>query len=101
MSKLLPLLNPTAVPMKGSHFMTKAKLTGLLTSLVLLAVAVLPGRAAEPTPHPYVVLVGISQYADPQIKPRPHAEADVKALRRLRSRVRPRSRAARLCGASR
>jgi len=30
--------------------------------------------------QPYVVLIGIDKYADPQIKPRQHAEADAKAL---------------------
>ena len=37
-------------------------------------------RAVEPPSQPYVVLVGISKYADKQIKPRPHAEDDAKAL---------------------
>jgi C-terminal peptidase prc len=60
--------------------MTKARLTGLWASLVLALLVVLPLRAAEATPQPYIVLVGISKYADPQIKPRPHAEADVKSL---------------------
>src|SRR6266852_1240543 len=60
--------------------MTKARLTGLLTGLVLALLVTLPLRAAEATPQSYVVLVGISQYADQQIKPRPHAEADAKAL---------------------
>ena len=40
-------------------------------------------RAAEVTPQTYVVLVGISQYADQQVQPRPHAEADAKALYEL------------------
>jgi C-terminal peptidase prc len=40
-----------------------------------------PARAAaQAQSQPYVVLVGISDYADKQIKPRPHAEADAKAL---------------------
>jgi carboxyl-terminal processing protease len=54
----------------------------------------LPLRAEEPVAsparnagsgeqQPYVVLIGISKYADKQIKPRPHAEADVKALHEL------------------
>ena len=43
---------------------------------------VLPARAANaPTPpQTYVVLIGVSNYADKQIKPRPHAEDDAKAL---------------------
>lgn len=74
-----PLLSPSAQP-KGSLFMTKAKWTGLLTGLVLALVIALPAWAAEASPQTYVVLVGISQYGDPQIKPRPHAETDAKAL---------------------
>jgi C-terminal peptidase prc len=60
--------------------MTKSKFVGLLGSLFLVALAALPVRAAEASRQPYVVLVGISQYDDTQILPRPHAEADVKAL---------------------
>lgn len=60
--------------------MTKAKWTGRLAALALVFLAGLGVRASEPQTHPYVVLVGISQYADPQIKPRPHAEDDAKAL---------------------
>ncbi|HEV3116739.1 MAG TPA: S41 family peptidase [Gemmataceae bacterium] len=56
------------------------KLLSLLAVGMLVLVAALPGRAAEKKGHPYVVLVGVSQYKDKQIKPRPHAEADVKAL---------------------
>src|SRR5262245_43456339 len=42
-----------------------------------------PSRASEPTdgaPKTYAVVVGVSDYTDPQIKPRKHAEADAKAL---------------------
>src|SRR5690348_15669110 len=61
--------------------MTKALVTGMLGSLVLAAVAAVPVLAAEPhAPQPYVVLVGVSNYEDKQILPRPHAEADVQAL---------------------
>jgi C-terminal peptidase prc len=43
-----------------------------------------PARAEErATPQPYVILIGISQYQDKQIKPRPHAEDDAKALYQL------------------
>jgi len=63
--------------------MTKALLSrGLGGMLAALALAV-PVRAAEEAPaapQPYVVLVGISDYQDKQIKPRPRAEADAKAL---------------------
>jgi carboxyl-terminal processing protease len=37
-------------------------------------------RAADEAPQPYVVLVGIDKYGDPQIKSRKHAEADAKAM---------------------
>jgi C-terminal peptidase prc len=60
--------------------MTKVKCRGLVLSLLLLALAVPSLPAAEPAVPAYVVLVGISQYHDQQIKPRPHAEADAKAL---------------------
>jgi carboxyl-terminal processing protease len=60
--------------------MTKVRLTGLLTALIVALLASLPLRAAEATPHTYVVLVGIKDYPDPQIKPRPHAEEDAQAL---------------------
>lgn len=73
-----PALSLSAQP-KGSFFMTKARWTVLLTGVILASLLALPAWAAE-TSHTYVVLVGISQYADPQIKPRPHAEADAKAL---------------------
>src|SRR5262249_9450323 len=76
---ILPASSPHALP-KGSCFMTKGKLTGLVTSLVLTLASVLPARAEEPTTKTYLVLVGVSQYGDKQIKPRPHAEDDAKAL---------------------
>jgi C-terminal peptidase prc len=62
--------------------MTKVKIVGILG--VALAVLALTSsvRAEEEagTPEPYVVLVGISKYADTQIKPRVHGEDDAKAL---------------------
>ena len=56
-----------------------------LGSLVLFMVAALPALAAEEkaaagTHQAHVVLVGISDYADKQIKPRKFAEEDAKAL---------------------
>jgi C-terminal peptidase prc len=55
-----------------------------LLGAVLLAGLFVPAVRAEEEeqrpPQPYVVLVGIDQYQDPQIKPRKHAEADAKAL---------------------
>jgi C-terminal peptidase prc len=66
--------------------MTKAKLTGLLAALAVTLAAAWPVRAAdekagEHKPSvPHIVLVGISDYPDKSINPRPHAEDDAKAL---------------------
>jgi C-terminal peptidase prc len=62
--------------------MTRVKCTGLSAALLALAAIVVPARAAEQaqSTKAYVVLVGVSTYADKQITPRPHAEDDVKAL---------------------
>src|SRR5262245_40565620 len=65
---------------KGSISMTRAKLTGLLAGFVLATLAVTPARAADDPVKAYLVLVGIDDYADKQIKPRKHAEDDAKAL---------------------
>src|SRR5260370_3786899 len=80
--------NPLILPEpKGSQFMYKVKvmLSCALGSLVLMLVAALPALAAEEkaaagTPQAHVVLVGISDYADKQIKPRKFAEEDAQAL---------------------
>src|SRR6516225_240384 len=61
--------------------MIRTKLA-LLASLTVLLLA-LPARAAEKPAQPYVVLVGIDHYADENILPRKHAEADAKALYQL------------------
>jgi C-terminal peptidase prc len=60
--------------------MTKAKLMGLFLGMVASLVAALPVRAADKPAHSYAVLIGISEYGDKQVKPRPHAETDAKAL---------------------
>jgi carboxyl-terminal processing protease len=61
--------------------MHRASWIGLLAALVGLYSSTAPVRAAEAdAPKTYVVLVGVSQYSDPQIKPRRHAESDAKAL---------------------
>jgi C-terminal peptidase prc len=53
-------------------------------ALVVLAGLVGAVRADDDTPAaPYVVIVGVSNFQDPQIKPRKHAEADAKALYQL------------------
>lgn len=60
--------------------MIRSLAAGLLTSLFMIS-AVTPALAAEEkAARPYAVLIGISNYADKDIKPRPHAEDDVKAL---------------------
>ncbi|MGH7170085.1 MAG: caspase family protein, partial [Gemmataceae bacterium] len=69
--------------------MTQAMLTRWLGAVLALGLLALPLRADQPkaeqakTSQPYVVLVGISNYADKQIKPRAHAEDDAKALHEL------------------
>ena len=69
--------------------MTKTLLSCLLSG-VLTTLAAEPARAARTPRRPppakaktYVILVGISDYADKQIKPRPNAEKDVAALYKL------------------
>jgi C-terminal peptidase prc len=61
-----------------------ARFSGWLGALLLAGFLIAPARAHEPAPdaasRPYVVLVGISNYADKQILPRPFAEADAKGL---------------------
>ena len=47
-------------------------------AFVLLAP--LAAHAADAPPQPYVVLIGVSEYKDSAITPRPHAAADVQAL---------------------
>lgn len=60
--------------------MTKRMLLGLVIGIGCLNVGA-AARAEEDKPaQPYVVLVGIDKYQDPQIKSRKHAEADAKAL---------------------
>jgi carboxyl-terminal processing protease len=56
-----------------------AAITGLLMAIALLLLSG-PARAADNSPQSYVVLIGISDYADKQIKPRPMAENDAKGL---------------------
>jgi carboxyl-terminal processing protease len=57
-----------------------AKRIGLVALLFLGFVAAPALRADEATGQPFVVVVGIDKYQDPQIKPRKHAEADAKAF---------------------
>jgi C-terminal peptidase prc len=61
--------------------MTKALWRGVLGVILLAGVSAPALAAAEKdTAQAYVVLVGVSKYNDAQILPRPHAEADAKAL---------------------
>jgi C-terminal peptidase prc len=63
--------------------MTKAMLqrVGAVLAALVLAVSVSADDSKKPaSEQPYVVLVGISKYTDNQIKPRPHAEDDARAL---------------------
>jgi C-terminal peptidase prc len=61
--------------------MAKAILGLLLTVASVAAMAAGPLRAVEATqPRTYAVLIGIGDYPDRQIKARPHAEADARAL---------------------
>jgi len=63
--------------------MKRVMLRGLIAALVAAAAAH-PVRAdeppAKPKQGPYVVLVGVGQYDDKAIRPRPTADADAKAL---------------------
>lgn len=55
--------------------------TRFAVALALAVCVLFPALAAEERDQQaYVVLVGIDKYADPQIKPRPNAEADARAL---------------------
>jgi C-terminal peptidase prc len=60
--------------------MVKALTTGLLATLCFLMFSPTLRAAEAKTSQTYVVLVGIDSYADKQITPRTHAEADAKAL---------------------
>jgi C-terminal peptidase prc len=61
--------------------MTKIALTGIWAALVLTVSMVFSLQAADThSGQVYALLIGVSQYGDPQIKPRVHAEDDVRAL---------------------
>lgn len=51
---------------------------GVVWALLLVPTTFL--QAGSLVPNTYAVLVGVSKYPDAKIKPRPHAEVDVKAL---------------------
>ena len=68
--------------------MTKTLLSCLLAGVLTTLALHQPGRADAPKavagqPQTYVILVGISEYADKKIKPRPMAEKDIAALHQL------------------
>lgn len=56
------------------------KRIGLIALFFLGGLAAPTVRADEQTGRPFIVVVGIDKYQDPQIKSRKHAEADAKAL---------------------
>src|SRR5260370_29298786 len=61
--------------------MSMAKSLRFLGVLLAALVVVLRARAEEKAaPKPYVVVVGVGQYKDDQIKQRPHAEEDARAF---------------------
>lgn len=60
--------------------MTKALTSTLIGALLTVTMWATPLRAEETPAQNYIVLVGIDNYADNQIKSRQHAETDAKAL---------------------
>lgn len=60
--------------------MSKALTKGLLAFAALALLFGSQLRAAETQSKPWIVLVGVDKYQDPQIKPRANAEHDAKAL---------------------
>src|ERR1700677_1307249 len=60
--------------------MLKTSFKCLLGLLLLAGLGQKVAPGVEDLPQPYVVIVGINQYNDPQIKSRKFAEADAKAL---------------------
>jgi C-terminal peptidase prc len=60
--------------------MSKTKKLMPVLSVIAAICFALPIRAAEQKSQAYAVVVGISQYADPQILPRPLAEDDARAF---------------------
>ena len=79
---LCRLPSPCCQP-KGSIFMTKVdveRVAGRSARGWSPGRRPLGPRRKPSRSQPYVVLVGISEYADKHIKPRPHAEDDAKAL---------------------
>ncbi|MFM7151056.1 MAG: S41 family peptidase [Gemmataceae bacterium] len=68
--------------------MKRAVSSGLLAIAILASALGRPVQGESPNPaiakgQTYVLLVGISEYADKQIKPRPKAEADARSLYQL------------------
>ncbi len=60
--------------------MSKARARWLTALVGLLLLVLMTPGAHGAEGKPYVVLVGVGEFADPAIQPRPRAEADVKAL---------------------
>src|SRR5262249_43431021 len=79
-----PLASPDRSK-KGPPSMTRARLAGCALAILAWASAPLLRADDPPTPAktaqgPYVVLVGVGDYADKAISARPTADADAKAL---------------------
>jgi len=61
--------------------MTRLPFLGLLAGLLVIVASPALARADDAAKtQPYVIVVGVSKYTDPQILPRKNAEADAKAL---------------------
>src|SRR5215475_6183450 len=62
---------------KGLSMLRASWIGGVLAAVIGLVGTFGHARVSDDvTPKTYAVLVGVSQYADQQIKPRRHAEAD-------------------------
>jgi C-terminal peptidase prc len=75
-------INTAGTEAKGPTFMFRTRIAGLL-GVVIVALLVSPALVAEEPKQKTqarVVLIGISEYADKQIKARKHAEDDARAL---------------------
>ncbi len=55
-------------------------LAAFLAAITALGMSGTSRAEEKATAHPYIILIGVSQYQDKQIKPRPHADDDAKAL---------------------
>ena len=63
--------------------MSRAWIAGLASALVFVIGSATRGDDTAPAKGPFVVLVGVGQFADPAIEPRPTADADARAFHQL------------------